>query len=134
MRVWTCSYSRSRCGWHQAQLTRPGALRGSKYHQKLSKLAPAVRGRLRRLPLLQRCKRASRGLEMIERVAGIRRAHAGQELHNPERGDGIARIVRPAQHREEILDMRRLEKFEAAVFHVRNAAPRKFHLQDVAVA
>ena len=37
-------------------------------------------------------------------------------------------------YKRQVFDMRRLEKLKTAVLHERNPAPRKFHLQDVAVA
>ncbi len=72
-------------------------------------------------------------LEMIERLLGGRRAEAGQQLQHPKARHRIARIVRPAQHRHHVLDVRRLQELEAAVFHVRNVALGEFHLEHIAV-
>jgi hypothetical protein len=57
------------------------------------------------------------------------RAGARQQLHHPETGDAVARIFRPAQEGQHVLDVRRLEKFQAAEFHERNVAPGQLHFQ-----
>jgi len=60
-----------------------------------------------------------------------RRPDAGQELQRAERGDAVLRIVRPAQHREQVFDVGGLEELEAAVFHVRNVAPHQLELEQI---
>src|SRR5262245_64454916 len=63
----------------------------------------------------------------------MRRTDAGKQLNHPERGDRVARILRPAQHAHQILHMRRLEKLESAVFHERDVAPAELDLEQVGV-
>ena len=48
-------------------------------------------------------------------------------------GELVVRIVGPAQHRQQILDVRGLEELEAAVFHERNLALRELDFEHVAV-
>ncbi len=44
-------------------------------------------------------------------------------------GDGVARVVRPAQHAHEVLDVRGFEELEPAVLHERNLALRAARLR-----
>ena len=55
------------------------------------------------------------------------------QLKRAEPGDRIARVLRPAQDCEHILDMRGFEKFEPAIFNERNVAPPKLDFEKVAV-
>ncbi len=73
-------------------------------------------------------------LQVGDRTLGIRRAHARQQLQGAECGHVIARIVGPAQHRQQVLDVRRLEEAQAAIFDERNLAARQLDFQQVAVA
>jgi hypothetical protein len=56
-----------------------------------------------------------------------------EQLQCPERGDAVARVLRPAQNRQHVLDMGRLEEFEAAIFDEGNIAPAELDLEEVAV-
>ena len=47
------------------------------------------------------------------------------QLKRAEPGDRIARVLCPAQDREDILYMGGFEKFEAAIFNERDIAPPK---------
>ena len=67
-------------------------------------------------------------------LLGIRRAHAGQQLQRAKGRHLIARIVDPAQHRQQVLDVCRLKEAQAAIFHERNLPPGQLDLQQVAVA
>jgi hypothetical protein len=60
-----------------------------------------------------RSRRIAAG-QPIEHPAGGRRADAGQQLQHAEPGDAVARVLRPAQHRQHVLDVRRLEELQAA--------------------
>src|SRR5271167_1139146 len=73
------------------------------------------------------CKRFSGQLcENGSRGCG---ANAGEELQCPERGDAVARVLRPAQDRQQVLDMGDLEEFEATIFDEGNIAPTKLDLE-----
>ncbi len=56
-------------------------------------------------------------------------ADPGQQFHHPFERDFIARIRDEANERGDILDVRLLEKSNAARDLIGNAAPRKFELQ-----
>ena len=58
----------------------------------------------------------------------------GMNCSTRNAGDLVARIVRPAQHREQILDVRGLEELQAAVLHERNVALRQLDFEHVAVS
>ena len=63
-----------------------------------------------------------RVVQALERLAGDARADAGQELQHPERGHLVARVLRPAQHRQHVLDVRGLEEAQAAELDVGDVA------------
>jgi hypothetical protein len=58
----------------------------------------------------------------------------GSKLQHAEPGQRVARVVRPAQHGEQVLHVRGLEELQAAVLHERDLAPRELDLEQVAVA
>ena len=57
----------------------------------------------------------------------------GSELRRAKARDRIGRVLRPAQEREQILDVRGLEELQAAVLHVRNAAAAELELEQIRV-
>ena len=67
--------------------------------------------------------------DMIQHPRRRRRPRARQQLHDAKAGDPVARIFRPAQERQHILDVRGLEKLQAAEFHERNVAAGQFHFE-----
>jgi hypothetical protein len=72
----------------------------------------------------------------LQPAEGLRRrgrADARQQLQAAERGDAVARVVGPAQHGQQVLDVRRLEELQPAVLHERDVAPHQLELQPVAV-
>ena len=73
------------------------------------------------------------GDEVVQRLLRIRGAHARHELQDAESRELIARVVGPAQHGEQVLDVRGLEELEAPVLHERNLALGEFDFQHVAV-
>ena len=48
----------------------------------------------------------------------------GKQLRDAEAGHAVADVLRPAQHRQHILDVCSLEKLESAELHERNVAAR----------
>ena len=81
----------------------------------------------------QRLPAEARGLERVAGSLGVRRAHARHQLQHAEPGDPVARIVGPAQHREQVLDVRGLEELEPAVLDVGDVATHQLELEHVAV-
>ena len=73
----------------------------------------------------RRCDRAT--------LAGRRRPDARQQLHDAKTGDAVARVLRPAQQGQHVLDVRGFEKLQSAEFHERNVAPGQLHLERPAV-
>ena len=70
---------------------------------------------------------------MIEHPRRVRRPDARQELEHPESRHAIARVLDEPQTREHVLDVGRLEEFEAAEFHERDVAPGQLDLERAAV-
>ena len=68
------------------------------------------------------------------RRARRRRTDAGHEPHGAKAGQPVARVVRPAQQRQHVLDVRGLEELEAAVLHEGNVAAGELELELRAVA
>ena len=54
-------------------------------------------------------------------------------MRDAKAGDAVARVLRKAQDRQRVLDMRGVEEFQAAEFDERNVAPRQLQLQRRAV-
>ncbi len=126
---------RSRCGWYQSRTRRtcPGQGRcGSPSvahaaRRACSRSSTAVVRRLEVLERLEASRLPPRSRSMTR--CALRRAHAGQQLQHAERGQRVARVVGPAQHRQQVLDVRRLEELEAAVLHERDLALRAARLR-----
>ena len=118
---------------HQVDLAAPLAIRIAERREQFDEFLPRDARVGRRLELFERGPQMVAGDEVIERALGIRRAHARHELQHAEAGELVVRIVGPAQHRQQILDVRGLEELEAAVFHERNLALRELDFEHVAV-
>ena len=71
--------------------------------------------------------------EPFDEIARGCRADAGVQLKRPEPGDRIARVLRPAQDCEHVLDVSRFEKFEPTIFDERDVAPAKLDFEKIAV-
>jgi hypothetical protein len=71
--------------------------------------------------------------EVVERALGVRRPHALHELQHAECGQLVMRIVGPAQHGEQILDVCGLEKLETTVLHERDLALGELDFERVTV-
>ncbi len=70
---------------------------------------------------------------MVEHALRGRGAYARKELHQPEAGNAIARVLGKAKGGQHILDMGAIEKLQSAEFDEGNVAAGKFHLQRSAV-
>ena len=60
---------------------------------------------------------------------GRRRPDAGDELQQAEAGDAVTRVLREAQHREDVLDVRRIEEFQSSELDEWDVATRQFDFQ-----
>ena len=83
-------------------------------------------------------QRAERGKARVPRrrrppscraPGGRRWADAGEELQDAEAGHPVARILDEPQHGEHVLDVRRIQKLQAAELNERDAAARQFELK-----
>ena len=70
---------------------------------------------------------------LVQDALGGRRADAGQQLQHPEAGHPVARVLREAQDREHVLDVRRLEELQPAELHEGDVAPGELQLELGAV-
>ena len=61
------------------------------------------------------------------------RADPGHQLHHPESGDAVARILDKAQQSQHVLDVGRIQEFEPAELHERNVAAGEFHFERSAM-
>ena len=114
---------------HQIELGRPAAAAPRSSVDRLDE-APAMLGapppaaRIRPVLAPDRL----RG-DASRRRAARRRPDAGQELHHAKARDAVARVLRPAQDGEHVLDVRGFEKLEPAELHERNVAPGQLELE-----
>src|SRR6266446_10383993 len=60
-------------------------------------------------------------------------SHTGQELQHPKPRHVVSRVLRPPQHAEHVLHMRRLQKLEAAVLHERDVALAELDFEEIGV-
>jgi len=70
---------------------------------------------------------------LVEDALRRRRADARQEMQHPEAGHTVARIFDEAQQGQHVLDMRGIEKFQAAEFDERDVAAGQFDFQRAAM-
>ena len=122
-------------GAHARQLPGPGRSRRrrSRRAAPLSAVQCLARGG-RHGQLRQRAEAKSGATRRHRRArARIGRSHAGQQLQHAKRRDAVARVVGPAQHRKQVLDVRGLEELETAVLHERDVAAHQLELEQVAV-
>ena len=66
-------------------------------------------------------------------AGGDGRPDAGQQLHDAEAGDAVARVLGEPQQRQHVLDVRRFEKLQAAEFDEGNVAPGQLDFERTAV-
>jgi hypothetical protein len=60
----------------------------------------------------------------VEQPRGCGRTGAGEKLDYPETRHPVAQVFRPAQKCQHVLDVSRLQKFQAAEFYEWDVAPR----------
>src|SRR5207244_1051173 len=93
---------------HELHLPRPGPLGDGERAHELDQPRPVARSRLRWPETLERLEGVAGRLEMLDREAGIDRTYARQQLQGAKRGERVAGVVRPPQHRHKALHVRRL--------------------------
>jgi hypothetical protein len=58
-------------------------------------------------------------------------ADPGHQLHHPESGDAVTRILGEAQQSQHVLDVGGIQEFEPAELHERNVAAGKFYFERI---
>jgi hypothetical protein len=71
---------------------------------------------------------------VVEQPPRVRRSEPGHQLRDPPRGQCSGRVLRPAQKRQHVLDVRRLEEAQPAVLHEGDPAPQQLELERGGVA
>ena len=95
---------------------------------------PLVLRRRRRHEGLHDGARIGRLGHRVEQPRGRDRPDAGNQLRDAEARHAPARVLRQAQHRQQVLHVRGLEKLEAAVLDEGDVAPRQLEFERRAVA
>jgi hypothetical protein len=73
-------------------------------------------GRSRRLEFAQGADRVGAFGHVIEQSSGRTRSDAWQQLRHAKPRDAVADVLRPAQNRQHVLDVRGVQKFEPTEF------------------
>ena len=114
------------------ELPGPELLRRERRHQR-DQIGPEMRGRARRGEVRKRFEAERRRLEPRERPARGAGTDPGQQLQETEGRDAVARVLGPAQDREQVLDVRELEELEPAELDVGDVAAAQLDLELAAV-
>ena len=131
------SCMRSRCGSYQRRTSsisagQPAARPRSDrtISTKPAQSAPARGGAGSR-----RVRRSDRRRRDVvqQRAAAVAGPTPCSSCMHPEAGHPVARVFRPAQHREHVLDMRGFEELQAAEFDEGDVAPGQLDLQRAAM-
>ena len=72
---------------------------------------------------LRRCR------HRIQQAPGLGRPKTGQQLRHPESRQPATRVLRPAQHRQKVFDVRRRQELQPAKLDKRDVAARQLQLQ-----
>src|ERR1700753_2176258 len=83
---------------------------------------PVVAGARRRGKGAKSAQRVARLRHVIENALGRSGADAREEVQHAKAGNSVARIFDEPQQRKRVLDVRGVEKLEAAEFHERTIA------------
>jgi hypothetical protein len=81
----------------------------------------------------QSVERSGGLLQPLQATLRDRRTDPGQQLQGAKARDPVARIVGPAQHRQQVLDVGGLQELESAMLDVGDVAAGQFDLEQVAV-
>ena len=118
---------------HQIKFRRPARGRAAHQPDRLDERSPVLGGRRRRLEFAERLRRIGWPGDAIKDFGRRRRPRAGQQLNHAEAGKAVARVFRPAQERQQILDVRGFEKLQSAELDEGNVAPGQLHFERAAV-
>ena len=121
-------------GAHQAHLSRPRPLRFGQRGEQFAELGQVLQRGGGLFCLFEHAEVAAARLEIGNDALRVGRAHAGQKLQHAKGRHRVARVVRPAQHRQHVLHVRGLEELEAAILDERNLAAQQLDFEDVAGA
>ena len=118
---------------HLLRRHRPGSARRAGGFDQPRELVPGRTHAVRHRLFGEQRGTRRRGLEIVQDACRRLRPHAVQQLHRAESRHAVAQVLRPAQDGQQVLHVRRFEKFEAAELHERNVPPRQFDLDPQAV-
>src|SRR5580704_6010920 len=113
----------------QIKLRRPTHRVSSQHPNRCFKIGPVFGGGYGRFKGTEQLHRVAAIGHAIEKTRCRTRANARQQLCDAEPCDAIAKVLRPAQDGEYVLDVSSLEEFEPAEFHERNVAARKLDFE-----
>ena len=103
-----------------------GQLQASQQRCQGQPVGARCRRRHKRLDGLGRLRR---GRHCIQQAPGLGRPKTRQQLRHPKARQPAARVLRPAQHRQKVLDVRRLQELQPAELDKRDVAARQLQLQ-----
>ena len=118
---------------YQANLPSPGGLGVAQTPQHAAEAWPGQNRRIRGCETSKRGEVETVLAEMCHRLLCSGRPDPGQQLENPEAGEGITRVFCPAQDRQQILDMSGLDKLQPAIFDEWDVTARQLDLQPGAM-
>ena len=120
-------------GTHAFDLARPGGTRIGQHRQHFAKRRPGFRCRRRWIACRQLREPETSAGNALPDARGIGRTHARRQLQHAECGEAVPGIVGPAQHREQVLDVRGLQESQSAELDVGDVGPHQLDLEPVAV-
>src|SRR5258707_15528576 len=82
---------------------------------------------------VERSKVPPGSAEMLQRLPRGRGADTGQQLQDTECRDGVTGVLDPAKNAKHILDVRRFEELQSAVFDEGDTPGGEFDLKLIAV-
>jgi hypothetical protein len=95
---------------NQSDLPRPGRRFVTQPAKERTELRPVRGGRWRRCESIQQSEVPAGSGQMCQRIPRRCGADTWQQLQHAEAGDGVSRVLDPAQHAQHVLDMRRLKE------------------------
>ena len=120
-------------GTHAFDLARPGGARIREFRHHPAKRRPGFRCGRRHIACRQLRKPESCAGYALPHARGIGRTHARRQLQHAKCGETVPGIVRPTQHREQVLDVCGFQKSQSPVLDVGDVGSHQFDLEPVAV-
>src|SRR6202042_1873704 len=105
-----------------AQLRRPACCASTNCLHGLHEIPPAVAGSGRGRDAEEGAQWIGLVSHRIENALRQSRSYTRQQLQYAKSGNAVTRILDKAQHRQQILDVRGVEKLQPAELHERNVA------------